>query len=98
MEVSLRGGSLTKISNSDSIFTIYSVFITGTRSLGYLSTQWRGYGNYIYVFRTIMNWHLFSFAKIKLVASELVSHLLDAKSSPQERASFSVLGENKIMI
>jgi len=45
-----------------------------------------------------MNWHLFSFAKIELVASELVSHLLDAKSSPQERASFSVLGENKIMI
>lgn len=45
-----------------------------------------------------MNRHLLSFSKVELVASELVSHLLDAEPSPQERASFSVLGENKIVI
>lgn len=45
-----------------------------------------------------MDWHLFSLSKIKLVASELVSHLLDTEPSPEERASLSVLWEYKVMI
>jgi hypothetical protein len=43
-----------------------------------------------------MNRHLFAFANVKLITCQLVSHLLNAKASPEERARFSVLRENQV--
>jgi hypothetical protein len=45
-----------------------------------------------------MNWHLFALSEVMLVASQLMSHLLDTKSTPKERASLSVLRENQVVV
>lgn len=41
-----------------------------------------------------MNGHLLAHAQIELVASQLVTHLLDGEASPEEGASFTVLRED----
>ena len=44
-----------------------------------------------------MNRHLFALADVKLITCQLVSHLLNAKASPEERARLSVLRKNQIV-
>ena len=45
-----------------------------------------------------MNRHLFTFSEVELVACQLVSHLLDAEASPEERACFSILREDQVVV
>ena len=45
-----------------------------------------------------MDGHLLSFAKVELVSSELVGHLLDTEASPEESACLSVLWEDQVMV
>ena len=44
-----------------------------------------------------MNRHLLALSKVKLVACQLMSHLLNAEASPEERASFSILREDQVV-
>jgi hypothetical protein len=44
-----------------------------------------------------MNRHLLALSKVKLVTCQLVSHLLNAKASPEERARFSILREDQVV-
>jgi hypothetical protein len=41
-----------------------------------------------------MDGHLFTFTQVMLVSSKLMSHLLDAESTPEEASGFSVLRED----
>ena len=45
-----------------------------------------------------MNRHLLATAQVILISSELVAHLLDRESAPQESASLTVLREDQVMV
>ena len=45
-----------------------------------------------------MDWHLFTFTQVVLVARKLVGHLLDTKTSPEESSCFSILWEDQVMV
>jgi len=44
-----------------------------------------------------MNGHLFTFAQIVVVAHQLMSHLLNRESTPEESASLAILRENQVL-
>jgi hypothetical protein len=64
MEISLRGGSLSKISYCDLVFIVDAVLITSTCCLGQLGAKRRRNCADVQIFGTIMHWHLLSLAKI----------------------------------
>jgi len=45
-----------------------------------------------------MHWHLLTVSIILPVTTELMGHLLDRESSPKESSTFSVLGEDQVVI
>jgi hypothetical protein len=45
-----------------------------------------------------VDWHLFTLSMVELVARQLVSHLLYTETTPEERACFSVLWEDKVIV
>ena len=45
-----------------------------------------------------MDWHLLAHAQIVLVSSQLVAHLLNRETSPQEGSGLTVLGEDQIFV
>ena len=98
MEITLWGSSLSEVSDSDAIISSDSKVVAGTRSLWYLGAERRRDSTYIHVFGAIVDWHLFTFAKIILVTRELMPHLLDRKTTPKEGTCLTVLWENQVLI
>ena len=97
VEISFWGSAFAKVSHSNSVVTIYSILVSGTGSLRNLCAKRRRDSNYVKILGTVMNRHLFALANVKLITCQLVSHLLNAKASPEERARFSVLRENQVV-
>ena len=98
MKVSFWCCSFTKVSYSYSIFAIYSIIITSSWCLWKLRTQRRWNCANIHLFTSIMNRHLLSFTKIFKVSCELMSHLLNSITSPQESSWFSILRKKHIIL
>ena len=96
MKVSFRSCPFSKICNSNSPLPTDSITIPSPRCLGKLCAQWWWNRAYIHWFASIMNRHLFSFSKIFKVSCELMSHLLDCITSPQECSRLSILWKQHI--
>lgn len=94
MEVTLGCGTFAKVSNGNFIFAFDPVLVAGTGGLGHLGAKRGRHGANVKVLRSVMNRHLLAFPKVKSVAYQLVGHLLDTESSPQEGSSLAVLREH----
>ena len=96
MEVALRGGAFSEISDSNPVFTINSVLVTRARRLGNLRAEGRRDCDDVDIFGAVMDGHLFALTQVVLVSRELVGHLLNTEASPVESACLSVLGEDEV--
>ena len=98
MEVTFRCGALAEVSHSDSVFIIDAIIVASARGLRHLSTEGRGDSYDVHVTRAIVNWHLLATAIVILITSELMSHLLNRETAPQEGAGLTILWENQVII
>lgn len=94
MEISFRSRAIAEVSDGNSVLIVNSIFVARSSGLGHLSAQWRGHSHDVMLFGSVMNRHLFTFTEIILVSSQLMSHLFDVESTPEEAPSFSVLRED----
>jgi len=96
VEVALRGGAFSEISDSNPVFTINSVLVTRARRLGNLRAEGRRDCDDVDIFGAVVDGHLFALTQVVLVSRELVGHLLNTEASPVESACLSVLGEDEV--
>jgi len=97
MEITLGRGALSEVSHSDSVVSFDAVIVPGARSLRQLSGQGGGHGADVDLLRSVMDGHLLALTEIVSVTRQLVSHLLDGETSPQESTCLTVLGEDQVL-
>ena len=98
MEVAFRCGTLAEVGHSNSVVTIHAISVAGAGGLGHLCAQGRGHSDDVHVTRAIMDRHLLAAAQIILITGQLVSHLLDRETAPEESTSLAILREDKVII